>query len=405
MQFEFWIMARVAWINPTSGISGDMCLGALVDLGADSGVISNLLRTLPLNERFSIEFCPVLRGGIRAIYADVKVSEANVHRGLSEIVSIIENSGMTDTQKNLSKGIFRTLAEAESHIHSVSVEQVQLHEVGSLDAIIDICGYAIAKEQLGIQKLYVSPPALGRGAIQGAHGKMAIPAPAVLELLKGKSVYGGSQRFETTTPTGAAIIASEGTFVEEMPSMSIVNTGYGAGTRDSEEPNVLQVVMGDEAAEEIDGLLSAGHYEKVVELSSNLDDISGEVAGYLISRLMAKGAIDAFVTPTLAKKNRPGVLITAVVRRNDVGPVSDEMFKLTGTLGIRSQAKKRYVLDRGFFEIMLLGEKISVKVGPYRAKVEFDQLVSLAEKHSLPVFELERMAQAEIEKHLNASAK
>lgn len=400
-QYEFWIMARVGWINPTAGISGDMCLGALVDLGADPDAILHLLGTLAIRESFGIEFRSVLKSGIRATYADVKVAETNVHRGLFEIASIIDNSGLTDGQKDLSKRIFQTLAEAEARVHLVPVEKVRLHEVGSLDAIIDICGFAIAMEQLGIEKLYISPPALGRGLIQGAHGKMAVPAPAVLELLKGKSAYGGPQLFETTTPTGAAIIASEGIFVDEMPSMTIVRIGYGAGTRDSEEPNVLQVVIGDEVVRELNERLPPGHYEKVVELSTNLDDVSGEVAGYLISRLMDKGATDVFIAPTLAKKHRPGMLLIAVVNHEGVGSVSNEMFRLTGTLGIRSQSKERYVLDRDFFEIALLGEKISVKTGPYRAKVEFDQLVSLADKHGVSIFELERMAQAEIEKHLD----
>lgn len=396
-------MARVAWINPTSGISGDMCLAAMVDLGADPLQIVEALETIEALSGFSLEFHNVKRGGLRALLAQVKLAETSEHRGLGEINSIIDESGLTQSQKELSKEIFFNLAQAEAKVHGVAPERVELHEVGSLDSILDICGFAIAKELLGLDQVYVSPPALGRGVTSGSHGVLSVPAPAVLQLLVGKEAYGGSSEFELTTPTGAAIIATAAIPCEEMPRMTISGVGCGAGVKDPVDyPNVVQMVIGSLDFEEQEAPELPGHFEQILELTTNLDDISGELSGYLISALISRGAIDAFLTPALVKKDRPGVVLTVVIRPSDVVRISTEIFSLTGTLGIRSIAKQRYVLDREFFEINLLGEKVSVKAGPYRSKVEFSHLASLSEKYNIPILQLEAMAQVEIEKLMGA---
>ncbi len=396
-------MARVAWINPTSGISGDMCLAAMVDLGADPRQIVETLTTIEALDGFSLEFQHVTRGGLRALLAEVKLTESFKHRGLSEINAIIDHSGLTPGQKELSKEVFFNLAQAEAKVHGVTAEEVELHEVGSLDAILDVCGFAIAKELLGIDQIYVSPPALGRGVTSGTHGMLSVPAPAVLQLLVGKEAYGGSADFELTTPTGAAIIATAAIPCNEMPQMTISAVGCGAGGNDPPDyPNVVQIVLGTLNSEEQVVPPLPGHFEQILELKTNLDDITGELGGYLIQTLISKGAIDAFLTSALVKKDRPGVVLTVVVRPGDVVRLSTEIFSLTGTLGIRSVAKQRYVLDREFFEITLLGEKVSVKAGPYRSKVEFGQLASLSERYAIPILQLEAMAQAEIEKIMGA---
>ncbi|NNN18522.1 MAG: nickel pincer cofactor biosynthesis protein LarC, partial [Acidimicrobiaceae bacterium] len=354
---------------------------------------------------FGLEFRTVARAGIRALYAEVKLPKSTAHRGLSEIYSIIDRSGLSRKHRDFSKSIFLKLARAEAKIHNVSVSGIELHEVGSLDAILDICGFVIAKDLLEIGEIYVAPPALGRGVSSGAHGKLPVPTPAVLELLAGHEAYGGSPEFEATTPTGAAILSTAAIFTDRMPQMTIEAVGYGAGSKDPREfPNVAQMVLGtmSQTAPVMPEL--PGHVEQVVELETNLDDITGELGGYLISYLLSKGALDVFLTSIIVKKDRPGLLLSAIVRPDEVARISSEIFALTGTLGIRSIAKERYVLERRFFEISLLGELVSVKAGPYRAKAEFSQLVALAEKHRVPILQLERMAQAEIEKYLSVNA-
>ncbi|TAN27590.1 MAG: nickel pincer cofactor biosynthesis protein LarC [Actinomycetota bacterium] len=398
-------MVRVAWVNPTSGISGDMFLSAMVDLGADPKELSSALGTIEALDGFQLQFRPVDRGGLRALHAEVKLPGDEVHRGLSQVHSIIDRSGLSRPQKDLSKEIFSRLALAEAKVHGVAVGEVELHEVGALDAILDICGFAIAKDLLGLDQLFVSPPALGRGVSAGAHGSLAVPVPAVLELLAGKQAYGGSPDYEATTPTGAAILSAAAVFCGQMPEMTIEAVGYGAGTKDPANfPNVAQMVLGSQSREKIEAPELPGRFEEIVELQTNLDDITGELSGYLISALLAKGALDAFLTPVLAKKERPGVLLTVVASSGDAARICGEMFSLTGTLGIRSIAKQRYVLDRQFFEICILGETLSVKAGPYRAKVEFSQLSDLAQRRNVPIVQLERMVQAEIENYLRVNS-
>ncbi len=398
-------MARVAWVNPTSGVSGDMLLSAMVDLGADQEELCSALSTIEALDGFQLRFDPVTRCGLRALHAEVKLPETGVHRRLSQVHSIIDHSDLSQPQKDLSMEIFSKLAQAEAKVHGVTVEEVELHEVGALDSILDICGFAVAKDLLGFDQLYTSPPALGRGVSRGSHGGLAVPVPAVLELLADKQAYGGSPDFEATTPTGAAILSSAAVFCEQMPEMIISAVGYGAGTKDPVEfPNVVQMTLGTISHEEHRAPQLPGHFEQIVELQTNLDDITGELSGYLISALLSKGALDAFVTPVIAKKDRSGMLLTVAASSNDAVGICTEMFSLTGTLGIRTIPKWRYVLDRQFFEVTVLGEVLSVKAGPFRAKVEFSQLADLAEKRNVPIVQLERMVQTEIENYMRANS-
>ena len=398
-------MARVAWVNPTSGVSGDMLLSAMVDLGADQEELCGALSTIEALDGFQLRFDPVTRCGLRALHAEVKLPETGVHRSLSQVHSIIDHSDLSQSQKDLSMEIFSKLAQAEAKVHGVTVEEVELHEVGALDAILDICGFAVAKDLLGLDQLYTSPPALGRGVSRGSHGGLAVPVPAVLELLADKQAYGGFPDYEATTPTGAAILSSAAFFCEQMPAMTINAVGYGAGTKDPADfANVVQITLGTIDPEKHQAPQLPGRFEQIVELQTNLDDITGELSGYLISALLSKGALDAFLTPVIAKKDRSGVLLTVAASSDDAVRICTEMFSLTGTLGIRAIAKWRYVLDRDFFEVTVLGEVLSVKAGPVRAKVEFSQLAELAEKRNVPIVQLERMVQTEIENYMRANS-
>lgn len=393
-------MARVVWISPTSGISGDMCLAALVDLGASPGELIKTLRTLNLPDEFHLEFSDVTRASLRAKYARVDITESNTHRSLSEINAYIDGSQMSPMQKKSAKAIFHALADVEAKIHSTTPDKVQLHEVGSLDAIIDICGFVVAKDLLGIEAIYFSSPALGSGVSKGIHGKLPVPTPAVLELLRDIPAHAGPGTFELTTPTGAAILSVLGMYVEGMPEMVIRSIGYGAGTKDPIQfPNVIKFVMGDTVDCQVEYSTLPGRLEEIVELSTNLDDISGELIGYFIGAIMEAGGLDVFVTPLLTKKDRTGILLVVLTSPETAVTITQKMFQLTGTLGIRSQRKTRYVLDRSFFEITVLGEKVSVKVGPFRAKPEFSDLIRVAELHQVSPLSVERMAQSEIQKY------
>lgn len=396
-------MARVAWANPVSGISGDMCLGAMVDLGADPNELESAIRSLNCSGDFELTFDKVARSTVQATHANVKVSGFQIHRTLGEVKSAIMSSSLTPKQKEQAIAVFVSLAEVEGSIHGMDPNEVQLHEVGSVDAMVDICGFVVARDLLRIEEFFFSPPALGGGIARTDHGILAVPAPAVASLLTGKVVYGGVPDFEATTPTGAALMAGFGTMVRNIPEMEIVRVGYGAGSKDRGSfPNVLQVVLGETAERNRSQPKIPGRFEDVVELETNVDDVTGELAGFLISQLMNVGALDAFLTPEVAKKGRPGLLLTSVVLPQDVARVSEEIFSITGTLGIRSVSKRRYVLDRTFFEIELMGSRISVKSGPFRCKAEFDELVQLSLRTGVPLLRLERMAQVEIEKHLAA---
>lgn len=397
-------MAKVVWINPTSGISGDMSIAAMVDLGVDPDQLVQILATIVPRSQFDLKLSSVLRSSLRATQVEVTVSDHQDHRALGQINSMIDSSQLTPNQKEVSKEIFHRLATVEAEIHGTSLDEVQLHEVGSLDAIVDICGFVVAVDMLGIEKIFYSAPALGSGLARSGHGKIPVPSPAVLQLLNDVAGYGGSSNFELTTPTGAAILSVMGQYCASMPEMVIHGVGYGAGKKDpSEFANVLRLVVGETIEPKLGDSEPLGHLETIVELETNLDDISGELGGHLITTLLGSGALDAFIMPVLAKKRRPGMLLTVLTRPHDVVDVTKEIFRLTGTLGVRSQSKERYVLDRSQFEIDLLGEKVSVKVGPFRAKVEFDQLVRVSKLVEIPILELERMAQVEIENYLNKS--
>lgn len=396
-------MARVVWISPTSGISGDMCLAALVDLGASPVELTKTLRTLNLPDEFHLDFMDVTRASLRAKYAKVEIAESHAHRSLDEINAYIDGSKLNPTQKESAKAIFYALADVEAKIHSTTPDKVQLHEVGSVDAIIDICGFVVAKDLLGIEEIYFSAPALGGGVSKGVHGKLPVPTPAVLELLRDVAVHGGPGTFELTTPTGAAILSVLGSYVEGIPEMTIRSIGYGAGTKDPIQfPNVIKFVMGDTVDPEVEHSQLPGHLEEIVELSTNLDDVSGELSGYFIGAIMEAGALDVFVTPLLTKKDRTAMLLVVLSAPDKSVAISEKIFQLTGTLGIRSQRKTRYVLDRSFFDITVLGEKVSVKVGPFRAKPEFSELVRVAESHQVSLLSVERMAQSEIQKYFES---
>lgn len=330
---------RIAYLDCASGASGDMSLGALVDAGADLATIQEGLDSLGIGCRLnSLE---VKRCGFRACHIRVEHKPEHAHRRLSDIVALIDQSRLTDIQKDLAGRIFRKLAEAEAKVHGTTLEKVHFHEVGAVDSIADIVGAAIGFSLLGVEQVVASPTPTGRGSIEIAHGRCSIPAPATAELLRGIPLAESDVEAELTTPTGAAILATIVDRFGPPPAMTIDRIGYGAGARDlTTQPNVLRLLVG-EAVEAAPG---GGAAVWLVE--TNLDDASGEVIGYAIERLWQEGALDVSATPLLMKKNRPGVKLTVLCDEAHRNRIESILFRETTTLGVRRWRAERTILAR-----------------------------------------------------------
>jgi len=326
---------------------------------------------------------PRNRSGIGATYARVQTAHEHAHRHLSDILKIINESRLTEGVKERASHIFSLLAAAEARVHDQPIEQIHFHEVGGLDAIIDVCGAAIGFELLGIERFVSSPLRVGSGMIEMAHGRFPIPPPAVVELLKGKPIYAGDIEGEFVTPTGAAIIAAVCDSFEPLPPMQVEKTGYGAGTRDHQNfPNALRVFVG-----ETEGETSAD--EKLLMIETNIDDISPQVVGYVMDRAFELGALDCYLTQTQMKKNRPGLLVSILCRPAEREKFLQMLFAETTTIGARSYEVTRRALAR-------VTVKVETQFGPIDVKVAYQNSGSAngieAATNVMPEFEQCRQA-------------
>jgi len=345
---------KVAHFDCFSGISGDMTLAALIDVGVDADAIRQAVASLNLPIQLEVE--KVRKGGFAATFVRVEAKEEKSHRYLAEIEGIIGRSGLTDRQRTLALKIFGRLAGAEAVAHGLSVEKVHFHEVGALDSIADIVGSAVGLDLLGAEQFTSRSVPTGSGMVKCAHGMMPIPAPGTAELLKGVPLAASSIKAELTTPTGAAILT---TIIRECPHpaerpwidnpiMTVEQIGYGAGRRDfPEQPNLLRLFVGTAPAEESRGPSGPGLLEdQVWVLETNLDDLPAEVIGFCYERLLAAGALDVFSTSIFMKKNRPAVMLS-VLGPSEVLPVlEDILFRETGTFGVRRYPVSRTKLQR-----------------------------------------------------------
>ncbi|MHC4944619.1 MAG: nickel pincer cofactor biosynthesis protein LarC, partial [Planctomycetota bacterium] len=328
---------KAAYFDCFSGISGDMVLGALVDAGADHDALRDAIHRLGL-EGVEIRFEREMQGYLAGTRAHVIAPEGPKHRHLPEILKIIEASSLSSLVKDRAAAIFRRLAEAEAAVHGIPVEKVHFHEVGALDAIVDIVGASAGLELLGVEKIFASAIALGRGEVQCRHGLLPIPAPAVVRLTQDFEVRFTEIDRELTTPTGAAILTALAQPGEKPSSLIMESVGYGLGSQPGEGlPNALRILT---------GTLPEGRLEEVVLLQTNLDDVTGEAAGHLIDRCLEEGALDAFAIPVQMKKSRPGLLFCALTRLDRQDRIRTLIHLETGTLGIRIQRVHRSVLDR-----------------------------------------------------------
>jgi uncharacterized protein (TIGR00299 family) protein len=335
---------KIAYLDCLSGISGDMTLGALVDAGVELAALQAAVDSLGFPDPCKLTLAQVKRKGFRAAKVSVDYEPELAHRHLHHITAMIDGSDvLTARQKDLAKRIFTKLGEAEAKVHGTSIRQVHFHEVGAVDSIADIVGSAVGWDLLGVDKIFCSPVPTGRGFVEIAHGRCSIPAPATAELLTGIPIAESTVECELTTPTGAAILATLVESYGPLPSMRIDKIGYGAGNRDMpSQPNILRLIVGETA--ESPATTSTADQVWVVE--TNLDDVSGEIVGYAVSKLWEQGALDVTTTAISMKKNRPGVTITVLCQAADVEKIEQVMFRETGTLGVRRWPVSRRKMDR-----------------------------------------------------------
>ncbi len=380
---------RICYLDCYSGIAGDMLLGALVDAGVDQAEVGAEVGKLGL-DGVDLRFEKCLRSGISGTNLTVEVAHDHSHRSLSKIEDIIGSSSLDPKIKERSIRIFRRLGEVEAAVHQVPVEQVHFHEVGALDAIVDIVGACVGFEALGIEKIYGSPLNLGSGTVTAAHGVMPVPAPATALLVKDVPTYSDGPAVELTTPTGAAIVTTLAASFGAMPPMRIESVGYGAGDRDFKgRPNLARVLVGEAGG--------AREATRIHVIEANVDDMSPEWVGYVHERLLEAGALDVTVMPVYMKKARPGCTISVLARPQDHERLGDLLLTETTTIGIRTYAAERRVLERasravetpyGTVNIKLASENGSVR----NAAPEYEDCRRIAREKNVPFKEVWQQA-------------
>lgn len=383
----------VAWFHCFSGIAGDMALGALLDAGADVDEVCGLIGRLGV-VGWSVEPEPVLRSGLAATQAGVRIRDDQVHRTFSAIEALLGQAGLPARVHDRSLAAFRALAEVEGELHRKPPAQVHFHEVGSLDAIVDVVGTCAALEVLGVDEVRASVVATGTGMVRAAHGFLPNPAPATVALLAraGAPTQGRNTTVELTTPTGAALLAAlvpAGGF-GPLPALTPTAVGYGAGTRELDgTPNVTQVVLGTAAAPAAPALEG----QPLVVIEANVDDATGEALGHTIAVLLEAGAVDAWVAPVTMKKGRPGHVVSALCDPALAAGIAATLAAESGSLGVRATSVDRLAADRHVEQVDVGGEPVRVKVSPGRAKAEFDDAARAARVLGQPAREVVQLAE------------
>jgi uncharacterized protein (TIGR00299 family) protein len=387
MSTDMGEQTRLAWFHCFSGIAGDMALGSLIDAGADVDDVRALLRRLPV-DGWSLEVEPVLRGGIAATNVHVLAPETNVvHRTAAHIIGLVHEARLPDRITRRAVATFNALAEVEGRLHRRPPSQVHFHEVGGIDAIIDIVGTCAALEVLDIDEVHASPVATGRGMVRSAHGLIPNPAPAVMGLLTGVPTYGIDIQVELTTPTGAALLAANAVTYGALPAMRIESSGFGAGDKIIDDrPNLTQVVIGTRVA-------SIERGQPVVLLEANVDDATGETLAHAMAALLDAGAHDAWITPILMKKGRPAHTVHALVDVGLAAQVEAALVRETGTFGVRGSMLERWPVERQTDSVDVDGRLVRVKVSPGRVKVEYEDAARVARLVGRPLREVVSLAE------------
>jgi uncharacterized protein (TIGR00299 family) protein len=358
----------IGWLDAQAGASGDMLLGALVDVGVPLAVITDAVDSLGLGIRFEVS--QVERGGIGATYVDVITDDDQVSRTWRDVRAMVDGRA---------RDVFEALAEAEAAIHRVPVDDVHFHEVGAHDALADIVGTAAGLAHLatahGLTELHCSTVSLGSGRTRGAHGPLPVPVPAVLRLLEGVPVTAGAAPFELTTPTGAALLKTFVTHWGAMPAMTPAATGYGAGTRDpSELANVLRLVIGE----------PLGTPGTAVLLETNVDDLDPRLWPHVLAQLLDAGASDAWLTPIVMKKGRPAHTLSVLCARDQVATMRDVVFRETSTIGMRETTVGKHALPRTESTVEVDGQRIRIKTTETNSNPEWEDVLAAAKALARP---------------------
>ncbi len=381
---------KTLYFDCYAGASGDMILGAMIDAGVDPRALLTQLSLLNV-QGYSVEFQTVNRSGISATYARVQTPDEHAHRHLSHILKIIYDSRLSDSIKHRAAKVFSRLAEAEGRVHNEPVERVHFHEVGALDAIIDVVGAAICFDLAGIERFVCSPVHVGSGMVEMDHGRFPVPPPAVVELLKGAPVYSTDIKGELVTPTGAAIITTVCSEYGPLPQMELQQTGYGAGSRQyGKFSNALRVLIGDDEVQ-------STAFERLSMIETSVDDMSPQIFGHVMERALEMGALDCYFTPIQMKKDRPGVLLSVLCRPEDNESLTEMLFAETTTLGVRSYEVQRRALEREIVRVETRYGPIDVKVARLNGHVvnempEYEHCRAAARKASVPLRVVESAA-------------
>ena len=360
----------IVWLNPFSGISGDMFLGALLDLGAPLDGVRDAIASTGLTG-WSLDTREVRRGGMRALHAEVTVEDDAPQRRAAQLLELVGRA-TPEPVARIAQTAVNMIAAVESRVHQVPVVQVHLHEIGGLDTVVDTVGVAAALHLLGVTEVWSGPLAVGSGVINTRHGLLPAPAPATAELLRGMPVTGIDTAGETVTPTGVALLGALGCRFGPLPAMTVRGTGYGAGSRNpAARLNVLPATMGEPAT-------GAGGYQPMVCLQTTVDDVTGEVLGYLTSALLEAGAADVWTVPGTGKKNRPVHVLTVLSQPDRAEDLRRLLMAETGSLGVRRSQVDRFAAPRRTIEVMVAGHSVRIKCGPHRMKPEYEDLVAVA---------------------------
>jgi len=385
-------VVRILYYDCFAGISGDMNLGALVDLGVDPGYLKAELGKLNI-EGFRLEVEKDKRKGISGTKVTVVIDnpEKEKHRHLHHIEEIINGSALSERIKEKSLAIFRLVADAEAKVHGIPVERVHFHEVGALDSIADIVGAAICQEALEVDEIRASPVQLGGGFVKCAHGMMPVPAPATAEIVKEMPVRSGMVDYEATTPTGAAILAATVDHFSAEMEMVPARTGYGIGQRDGEIPNVLRVYLAEVGKEEEEDV----RVERAVMLECNIDDMSPEWFTHVQALLFDAGAADVFMIPVVMKKSRPAHMLSVLCEPDAAGHLKGILLTETSTIGLREYPVRKSMLRREVRVVSTRFGEVQVKCSYYggrlvKEKPEFERCRELALKHKVTLEEIQK---------------
>jgi uncharacterized protein (TIGR00299 family) protein len=375
---------KLAYFDCFSGISGDMTLGALVDAGVSADALRSDLRALQV-PGWELTTEKVWKIGMSATHVRVKTEDQQKHRSLGSILEILKTSQLAAPVRERASAIFQKLGEAEAHVHDAPLEKVHFHEVGAVDAIVDIVGACIGFCALGIERFACSALNVGGGTVKMAHGVLPIPAPATARLLQGAPTFSNGVQRELVTPTGAAIMATLCDSFGPQPPMTVSAIGYGAGTADLEgQPNVLRIMIGESAEK------STSLAEEISIIEANLDDMNPQIYGYVVEKALLAGALDVYTTALQMKKNRPGTLLTILCNPQDTEALISLIFAETTTFGVRTHRAQRRALPREWVNVSTSYGPVRIKLSRSNGRVlhaapEYDDCRKLAVEKQVPL--------------------